>query len=157
MTNEKTIEKLKQLEKEVQLLWTQLESIIEPTPQKTTCWEDAFRRLNPRYYLNAESEVEINGSLPKQIDPVEGNRNSLPTAKDCEEALKFIQRRLIAVACGSREFVPGGINWGIHYSFIREKWSSEYYEQVSVPGNNYFPTKEAAEEYLQACINSGLL
>jgi hypothetical protein len=133
------------------------ESKPEPTTEpKITCWEDAFRKLRPEFYLT-------NMALISQIrmrsddDPRDDNRIQLHTEKDCKEALKFIQRRLIAAACGAREFVEGEQNFEVAHKNMERKYMIDWIADFSTPGTNYFPTKEAAEEYLQACINSGLL
>jgi hypothetical protein len=132
------------------------ETYKEPTPEpsKITCWEDAYRKIEPRYYIDSTSNIFQYQGLTKSIFE---NRNLLPTEKDCEESLKFIQRRLIAAACGAREFKLDEENFMIRYDNNKGEYGTDIYEWDSYEGVNYFDTKEQAEEYLQACLNSKLL
>jgi len=128
------------------------ESKPEPTPDKITCWEDAFRKVNPKFYIDRNSKIS---ETLETLSPQEVNQNALPSKKDAEDSLKFKMRLIIAAACGAREFVDGKKNYFVtkHKGILDTDWTSSLFYE----GTNYFPTKKDAEEYLQACINSGLL
>jgi hypothetical protein len=129
----------------------------EPDPvAKITGWEDAFRKLKPKYYIDAFSATEKD-TLGVPDHPVGECKNLLPTEKDCQDVLKHIQRKLIAIACGGREFQLGEYNWHCFYDYAKKEWEANPILDIKEEASNYFPTKEQAQEYLDACLNDGLL
>ncbi len=111
-----------------------MESVIStPEPKEPETWEELW------------SSIDHSGDGVLQLELIESDQKIVSD---------FAKRLLVADYCGRREFDERKANFAITKRGLEYKI---YPVSVYTPGDNYFPTKEAAEKYLRICQNSNLL
>lgn len=117
------------------------------TIPKTGSWEsinsyeDAFRALGPRFYL--DRMAEIRRDLNHFDDVRRSNREV--SFESCIDSHKYIKRKLIAQALGARPFVVGEKN---HRISIRASLADVTFS---------FDTEKQMERFEKICQKEGLL